>query len=42
MVISGGRSVLQAPLERMLAERADSSLEDIYLELTGNPEGDSS
>jgi ABC-2 type transport system ATP-binding protein len=39
VVISGGRSVLQAPLERMLAERAGSSLEDIYLELTGNPEG---
>jgi len=41
-VISGGRSVLQAPLARLLAEHAGSSLEDIYLELTANPDGDPS
>jgi ABC-2 type transport system ATP-binding protein len=40
VVISGGRSVLQAPLKRLLARHGGSSLEDIYLELTGNPDGD--
>ncbi len=39
VVICQGHSVLQAPLDRMLAEHAGSSLEDIYLELTGNPDG---
>jgi ABC-2 type transport system ATP-binding protein len=42
VVISGGSSVLQAPLARMLAGHPGSSLEDIYLELTGNPDGDPS
>jgi ABC-2 type transport system ATP-binding protein len=37
VVINSGRSVLQVPLEQLLAEHAGSSLEDIYLELTGNP-----
>jgi ABC-2 type transport system ATP-binding protein len=40
VVIRGGRSVLQAPLDELLARSAGSSLEDIYLELTG-PAGDS-
>jgi ABC-2 type transport system ATP-binding protein len=39
VVISGGRSVLQAPLGHLLARRAGASLEDIYLELTQNPAG---
>jgi ABC-2 type transport system ATP-binding protein len=42
VVISGGRSVLQAPLDQVLARHAGSSLEDIYLELTGSPEGEPS
>jgi ABC-2 type transport system ATP-binding protein len=49
IVISRGRSVLQAPLARLLTEQAAQAgaaqphgqrLEDIYLELTGHPEGD--
>ncbi len=40
VVISGGRSVAQAPLEQLAGP--GSSLEDAYLELTGNPNGDPS
>jgi len=40
VVISGGRSVAQAPLEQLAGP--GSSLEDVYLELTGNPNGDPS
>jgi ABC-2 type transport system ATP-binding protein len=40
VVISGGRSVAQAPLRELLAWRG-SSLEDIYLQLTGTIQGDS-
>ena len=40
MVISGGRSAAQAPLEQLAGP--GSSLEDAYLELTGNPNGDPS
>ena len=36
VVISGGRSVAQAPLGQLLAGHG-SSLEDIYLDLTGGP-----
>jgi ABC-2 type transport system ATP-binding protein len=36
VVISGGRSVAQAPLHQLLAGH-DSSLEDAYLDLTGGP-----
>ena len=39
VVISGGRSVLQAPLDRLMAEHTGSTLEDIYLDLTGIPNG---
>ena len=41
VVISHGRSVAQAPLPDLLA-RPGASLEDIYLELTGTPEGEQS
>ena len=40
VVISRGRSVAQAPLEQLAGP--GSSLEDAYLELTGNPNGDPS
>ena len=40
VVISGGRSVAQAPLGQLAGP--GSSLEDVYLELTGNPNGDPS
>jgi len=36
VVISGGRSVAQAPLGQLLAGHG-SSLEDVYLDLTGGP-----
>jgi ABC-2 type transport system ATP-binding protein len=42
VLISGGRCVLRAPLDQLLARHAGSSLEDIYLDLTGNPDGDPS
>jgi ABC-2 type transport system ATP-binding protein len=38
VVISGGRTVAQAPLPDLLAARPGATLEDIYLELTGSPE----
>jgi ABC-2 type transport system ATP-binding protein len=41
VVICGGRSVVQAPLEQLLAGSSGSSLEEIYLELTSGPEGGS-
>ncbi len=37
VVISRGRTALQAPLRELLAARPGASLEDIYLELTGIP-----
>lgn len=50
VVILAGRSVLQAPLDQLLAEHAvsevsssaGSSLEEIYIGLTGNPDGGTS
>jgi ABC-2 type transport system ATP-binding protein len=39
VVISHGRTVAQAPLPELLAARPGATLEDIYLELTGTPEG---
>jgi ABC-2 type transport system ATP-binding protein len=39
VVISRGRTVAQAPLSDLLAARPGATLEDIYLELTGQPEG---
>ena len=39
VVISRGRTVAQAPLPDLLAARSGASLEDIYLELTGIPDG---
>jgi ABC-2 type transport system ATP-binding protein len=42
VVIRGGRSVVQQPLEQLLAQHAGSSLEEVFLELTGNPDGGSS
>ena len=42
VVIRGGRSVVQQPLEQLLAQHAGSSLEEVFLELTGNPDGASS
>jgi ABC-2 type transport system ATP-binding protein len=42
VVIRGGRSVVQQPLEQLLAQYAGSSLEEVFLELTGNPDGGSS
>ena len=39
VVISRGRTVAQAPLGDLLATRPGATLEDIYLELTGTPEG---
>jgi ABC-2 type transport system ATP-binding protein len=38
VVISRGRTITQAPLEQLLAARPGSTLEDIYLELTGATE----
>jgi ABC-2 type transport system ATP-binding protein len=42
VIIHRGRTVAQAPLPDLLAARPGASLEDIYLELTGNPDGGSS
>jgi ABC-2 type transport system ATP-binding protein len=42
VIINGGRSVAQAPLEALLASSPGQTLEDIYLQLTGNPNGDPS
>jgi ABC-2 type transport system ATP-binding protein len=39
VVISRGRIVAQAALPGLLAARPGATLEDIYLELTGTPEG---
>jgi ABC-2 type transport system ATP-binding protein len=39
VVLSHGRSVLQAPLETLLAGHPASALEDIYLQLTGDKTG---
>jgi ABC-2 type transport system ATP-binding protein len=41
VVIRGGRSVVQAPLDQLLAGSAGSSLEEIYLQLTSSPAGGS-
>jgi ABC-2 type transport system ATP-binding protein len=40
VVVSGGRTVAQAPLPDLLAARPGADLENIYLELTGYPEGE--
>jgi ABC-2 type transport system ATP-binding protein len=40
VIIHHGRTVTQAPLPDLLAARPGASLEDIYLELTGTPEGE--
>jgi ABC-2 type transport system ATP-binding protein len=42
VVISRGRTIAQAPLGELLAARHGSTLEDIYLELTGSAEGEPS
>ena len=42
VVISHGRTITQAPLIELLAGRPGSTLEDIYLELTGSGEGEPS
>jgi len=42
VVISRGRTITQAPLAELLAARPGSTLEDIYLELTGSAEGEPS
>jgi ABC-2 type transport system ATP-binding protein len=42
VVISRGRTITQAPLGELLAARPGSTLEDIYLELTGTVGGESS
>jgi ABC-2 type transport system ATP-binding protein len=42
VIIHHGRTVAQAPLPDLLATRPGASLEDIYLELTGTPEGEPS
>jgi ABC-2 type transport system ATP-binding protein len=39
IVINGGRSVVQAPLEALLAAYPGRTLEDVYLQLTGMPDG---
>jgi ABC-2 type transport system ATP-binding protein len=40
VIIRRGRAVAQAPLPDLLAARPGATLEDIYLELTGNLGGD--
>jgi ABC-2 type transport system ATP-binding protein len=40
VVISHGRTITQAPLAELLAARPGSTLEDIYLGLTGTTEGE--
>src|ERR1019366_729995 len=42
VVISRGRTITQAPLDELLAARPGSTLEDIYLELTGSADGEPS
>jgi ABC-2 type transport system ATP-binding protein len=42
VIISGGRSVEQAPLAGLLTASPGATLEDIYLRLTGGPNGDPS
>ena len=42
VIIHHGRTIAQAPLPDLLATRPGTSLEDIYLELTGTPEGEPS
>ena len=42
VIIHHGRTIAQAPLPDLLATRPGASLEDIYLELTGTPEGEPS
>jgi ABC-2 type transport system ATP-binding protein len=42
VIIHHGRTVTLAPLPDLLASRPGASLEDIYLELTGAPEGEPS
>jgi len=42
VVISRGRTITRAPLDELLAARPGSTLEDIYLELTGTTEGEPS
>ena len=42
MIIRRGWTVARAPLPELLAARPGASLEDIYLELTGAPEGEPS
>jgi ABC-2 type transport system ATP-binding protein len=42
VVISRGRTLAQATLSELLAARPGSTLEDIYLELTGDTEGEPS
>jgi len=42
VIIHHGRTLTQAPLPDLLATRPGASLEDIYLELTGTPEGEPS
>jgi ABC-2 type transport system ATP-binding protein len=42
VVISRGQTITQAPLGELLAARPGSTLEDIYLELTGTAEGEPS
>lgn len=42
VVISCGQTITQAPLGELLAARPGSTLEDIYLELTGTAEGEPS
>jgi ABC-2 type transport system ATP-binding protein len=42
VVISHGRTIAQAPLPDLLAARPGATLEDVYFELTGSPEGEAS
>jgi ABC-2 type transport system ATP-binding protein len=42
VVICRGRTITQAPLSELLAARPGSTLEDIYIELTGDAEGEPS
>src|SRR5580693_3872135 len=42
VVFSRGRTITRAPLDELLAARPGSTLEDIYLELTGTTEGEPS
>jgi ABC-2 type transport system ATP-binding protein len=42
VIIRRGRTVAEAPLADLLATRPSATLEDIYLELAGTPEGEPS